>query len=484
MTSATTVDEFLEAGERCTPTRGSSRRSTPSSYGARDRGRCASRRTEGRLLDRDGFVGLERAVLEPGEAKPLRDRFLDRCPAPPVGFHSDLTVADRPYRQWVSELIAEVLDESRPRPLRRSRTVPPQLRLQVARVRAAVCTSTATGCTSTSGSARAPSCCGWPSQDIDGHNGQFRALRGSHRLDPSLRGTDLTAPWLRHEEAIDRRLVSLPVTVGEALVFSNAVVHCSYPNNTDDPRIAVAVGMRPEGRPLVHFRRQSDALVVRYDVDESFLLDYTPQELIEAAPALPIVEEVPLDATDLSADDCVRRSTDRTSLVSTGSARMSSARCTMPPAPAGVPSSGRSSSSSATTEERRRRGRALRSANGSRLPGAACAARRSGSVGAGRWRHYQRPRGRASPKPRVGSPPGPPSPCWAPTSSCSIGGDPRPPRCGIRRTSSGRRGWSRHGPRSAPRSTHCSTGRPRSPTSRTSPAASPRGTRGRGAVSC
>lgn len=140
-------------------------------------------------------------------------------------------------------------------------------------------------------------------EDITGHNGQLRVLRGSHLLDRSLRGTGLIAPWIRHEHVIDDRMLAVPVKAGDIIVFDNSLVHSSFPNHTTTPRVAAAVGMRPEGEPLVHFRRVDDGRAQRFDVDEQFFLTATPQQLIAEPPGLPVAEDLAIDETDISADE-------------------------------------------------------------------------------------------------------------------------------------------------------------------------------------
>lgn len=139
-------------------------------------------------------------------------------------------------------------------------------------------------------------------EDITGHNGQLRVLRGSHHLDDMLRGTDLVAPWLAHTRTIEDRLLSVPLHAGDCIVFDNRVVHASFTNYTERPRVAAAVGMRPAGSQLVHFRRIDEQTAARYDVDEDFFCTATPQGLMAAAPDLPVAEVVPVGGRDYTAD--------------------------------------------------------------------------------------------------------------------------------------------------------------------------------------
>jgi ectoine hydroxylase-related dioxygenase (phytanoyl-CoA dioxygenase family) len=121
-----------------------------------------------------------------------------------------------------------------------------------------------------------------------------------------LRGTSLEAAWMQHEDVIRERLESVPLRAGEAIVFDNALVHCSYPNHSDAPRLAAAVGMVPTGAPLVYWRRSADGRAERREVDREFFLTRTPSALIRAAPEQPVLEtvgtgEAALSATQLAA---------------------------------------------------------------------------------------------------------------------------------------------------------------------------------------
>lgn len=144
-------------------------------------------------------------------------------------------------------------------------------------------------------------------EDITGHNGQLRVLRGSHELDPMLRGTDLIAPWLRHSDVIDERFLSVPVRAGECVVFDNRLVHASFPNHTDTPRVAVAVGLKPVDVGLVHYRRIAADVAARFDVDEDFFCTVTPQGLLAAAPQMDPSEELVIRIEDMDAGDLARR---------------------------------------------------------------------------------------------------------------------------------------------------------------------------------
>ncbi len=131
-----------------------------------------------------------------------------------------------------------------------------------------------------------------PLCDVDLTNGPLQVLRGSHLIDDSPRGTDLNAPWLNHHDVVVPRLETVTATLGHAVVMDNALVHSSLPNGSEGLRLVAAVGMRPSGAPLVHFLRADDETAWRFDVDDSFLMTITPQDLMGAPPDLPVVERL------------------------------------------------------------------------------------------------------------------------------------------------------------------------------------------------
>ena len=256
-------------------------------------------------LDRDGFAVI--GGFAPDVVDELRAGFGELHGWEGEGFHADLTVDDPSYRQATSERIAARLDE---RVTALFVDHQPFLRNYICKFPGAdsalylhrdwmYVDERRDGRTFVSRTFVA-----WTAlEDITGHNGQLQVLRGSHRIDTSLRGTDLVAPWIEREDVIRARLETIPVRAGDCIVFDNALVHCSYPNHTDRPRVVAAVAMRPRQAPLVHVRRRDASTAERFDVDDRFFLDYTPQELLAAPPDLPVVETVADDQVELDDDD-------------------------------------------------------------------------------------------------------------------------------------------------------------------------------------
>lgn len=131
-------------------------------------------------------------------------------------------------------------------------------------------------------------------QDITEDTGRLQVLRGSHRFDPMLRGTNLNAAWVQSDDVRDR-LEAIDVPAGTAVIFDNQLVHASLPNTSGKPRLVTAVGMKERGADLVHFHRPDDGVAARYEVDEEFFLTATPGQLLAGPPDLDPVELIVVD---------------------------------------------------------------------------------------------------------------------------------------------------------------------------------------------
>lgn len=252
------------------------------------------------LLQRDGFVSFR--LLPAAEVAPLREAYGRlRGGWEGEGFCSDLVVDDADYRRSVNDTVGAALDD----------VVGARFEGYTPFLHNFLCKFPGAGSDLylhrdwmyvDERQGDHTYVCWIALEDITGHNGQLRVLRGSHHLDDMLRGTDLVAPWLAETDVLEPRLLAVPLEAGECIVFDNRLVHASFPNHTDRPRVAAAVGMRPAGAPLVHFRRTGPDTAVRYDVDEDFFCTATPQGLVAAAPDLPVAETVAVGGRGLGAE--------------------------------------------------------------------------------------------------------------------------------------------------------------------------------------
>lgn len=112
--------------------------------------------------------------------------------------------------------------------------------------------------------------------DTDQRNGCLWAVAGSHR-DAGLRATPFDVDeFAGREETIHAASVAVPLRAGEALVYDSALIHYSLRNETDAPRPAVGCVCIPEGAMPVHWFREPDGRLVRYDAPSAFFSRIVP----------------------------------------------------------------------------------------------------------------------------------------------------------------------------------------------------------------
>ena len=113
-------------------------------------------------------------------------------------------------------------------------------------------------------------------------NGPLQVVSASHRFDRLPRGTHTWWPYGEVKDFMTEHcLQPLPVARGDVLVMDNALLHCSFPNHSDRPRLAVALSLAPVEASLIHAVGNDEGTVTLYDVDEQFFVDDTPYTLAD-----------------------------------------------------------------------------------------------------------------------------------------------------------------------------------------------------------
>lgn len=133
-----------------------------------------------------------------------------------------------------------------------------------------------------------------PLVDVNSTNGCMRVLSGSHLFYPNVR-THSSANWIYSEvkSYILREMISCPMKKGQALVFSHALIHGSFPNQTPDNRISAVIACYPQGADLFHYQESSEAgKLGKYKMNKEAYVSY----IKGAPPALgKFLEEVKVD---------------------------------------------------------------------------------------------------------------------------------------------------------------------------------------------
>lgn len=111
-------------------------------------------------------------------------------------------------------------------------------------------------------------------------NGMLHIVPGSHRFSAELRVSDVDRwQFSELEELVREHAVAVPMDAGEMLVFDNRVIHYSMPNESEEPRVVLSFGMRPQESSCVILRPAGDdGSVALYEVPDEFYLDVLPAE--------------------------------------------------------------------------------------------------------------------------------------------------------------------------------------------------------------
>lgn len=228
-------------------------------------------------LERDGYAVLP--LLDADQVAHLRAEFEKRGSAPGDGrlaCHSTFHSNDRAYKVWVNDVIRETIDPVLERVFDRQRALPCNfimkwpggmggfgLHQDLSLVDENLHRSVEV----------------WmPLDDTNETNGQLWMVPGSHKWLPTLRGIHaFDFPF--HD--VSRRIVErhgrpVPVPAGHAVVFNHAIVHFSYPNKSDKPRLVAITDLIPEEAQHLHFFGDGSGTVTAYEIGDEFWTDNSP----------------------------------------------------------------------------------------------------------------------------------------------------------------------------------------------------------------
>lgn len=103
-------------------------------------------------------------------------------------------------------------------------------------------------------------------------NGMVYVVPGSHRFEKNMRVPNINeSVFSELDDAIMRHGVGAPVKLGEAIVFDNRVIHYSMPNETETPRVAVVIAMRPREATCVLCLDDGSGSIAMYAVPDDTL---------------------------------------------------------------------------------------------------------------------------------------------------------------------------------------------------------------------
>ena len=136
-------------------------------------------------------------------------------------------------------------------------------------------------------------------------NGTLHVVERSHRV-PLGPWSEGRPDWFadRREELVDRHLTGVTVRAGQALIFDNALLHCSFPNQTVAPRRTAVAVATPRSAPIRYYQWVPDGRTRAYALDPEFFLGTVSAGLAWAEPeGLELVGEEPAQGTVLAPEE-------------------------------------------------------------------------------------------------------------------------------------------------------------------------------------
>lgn len=121
--------------------------------------------------------------------------------------------------------------------------------------------------------------------DVTEDNGALGVIPGSHRLFTHVRSSpspQSKSPLADHVFTLFPYVEIVEMKAGETLIFDNRLIHASPPNLSDEPRIAVGIGVTQEEAQLLHFYHvpgSEPVMLERFEVDEDFFTWYNNARL-------------------------------------------------------------------------------------------------------------------------------------------------------------------------------------------------------------
>jgi hypothetical protein len=145
-------------------------------------------------------------------------------------------------------------------------------------------------------------------------NGILRFVPGSHEFVRWIRAHDPGAFAFDglEQDIVDHFGVALPLRAGEAVLFDHRTVHFSMPNDSQDSRLVVAMGLRPAEADLLHFRRDPEVDADGrewfdvYEIDDDYFIQLSPFSVREGVPGYQQIDRVSMHRPSVSAAEFER----------------------------------------------------------------------------------------------------------------------------------------------------------------------------------
>ena len=119
-----------------------------------------------------------------------------------------------------------------------------------------------------------------PLVDTNSDNGNFKIVPKSHLL--SYKGrmvNEMNAPYTAFKDYLNQHTIELPTKQGEAIIYTNSLLHASTPNKTNTIRLTVGTLVVPSNESLILRYLSADQKEVEcYKLPDDYLLLHNPLE--------------------------------------------------------------------------------------------------------------------------------------------------------------------------------------------------------------
>jgi hypothetical protein len=115
-----------------------------------------------------------------------------------------------------------------------------------------------------------------PLHEVDENSGALWVLKGSHNIDRKVRGAGYLFPdYGAYYKDIEKKITSVKLKAGEAIVFFHSIIHGSPPNLSGQHRKAACFSVIPKNAPLcIYFQPGKNDPLKQFAPDDDFIYKY------------------------------------------------------------------------------------------------------------------------------------------------------------------------------------------------------------------